>query len=64
MSSNFPDDIHNYDDDPRSPFYEEPELCQECEEPLEIDFDWDDGPTSTSRCNNEYCPENPNFREE
>lgn len=24
MSDNYPDDIHDYDHDPRSPFYEEP----------------------------------------
>ena len=29
--SNYPDDIRNYDYDPRSPFYEEP-VCSVCEE--------------------------------
>ena len=29
---NYPDDIRMYDDDPRSPFYEEPEPCKVCGE--------------------------------
>lgn len=31
--SNYPDDIHNFDNDPRSPFYiEPPEQCDNCKE--------------------------------
>ncbi len=30
--SNYPDDIHDYDNHPMSPFYVEPEyVCDECE---------------------------------
>lgn len=32
--NNYPDDIRNYDHDPRSPFYEEP-FCEDCELPGE-----------------------------
>lgn len=28
--SNYPDDIRRYDNDPRSPFYVEPDYCDEC----------------------------------
>ena len=34
MSDNYPDDIRNYDHDPRSPFYEGG-TCPECREDLE-----------------------------
>lgn len=34
--SNYPDDIRNYDHDPRSPFYAPP-CCSECGEELEED---------------------------
>ena len=27
---NYPDDIRNYDNDPRSPFYDEPETYSSC----------------------------------
>ena len=30
--SNYPDDIRNYDYDPRSPFYEERDYCDVCHE--------------------------------
>lgn len=34
--SNYPDDISQYDNDPRSPFYEPPsQWCSECEWELE-----------------------------
>jgi len=35
--SNYPDNIRQYDNDPRSPFYSEGPMCPECEEPLECD---------------------------
>ena len=34
--SNYPDDIHNYDDHPSSPFYDPP-CCGECSEELDED---------------------------
>ena len=39
--SNYPDDIRRYDNDPRSPFYEEPDCCEECDAELEGDLDED-----------------------
>lgn len=30
--SNYPDDIHQYDDDPRSPFYDGPDYYDELED--------------------------------
>ena len=34
---NYPDDIHNYDNHPQSPFYVEPWLeCQECENHFDV----------------------------
>lgn len=50
--SNYPDDIRNYDHDPRSPFYDGPDddqdpiYCEECGEEMEFD----DG------LNKEICP--------
>lgn len=34
MNDNYPDDVRNYDNNPNSPFYEEPpeEECEECGE--------------------------------
>ena len=32
---NYPDDIRQYDNDPRSPFYVEPEDCEELEDESE-----------------------------
>lgn len=28
--SNYPDDIRSYDNDPRSPFYDDRQRCEEC----------------------------------
>ena len=28
--SNYPDDIRDYDNDPRSPFYDKVEICDKC----------------------------------
>jgi len=37
MSDNYPDDIRKYDNDPRSPFYVEPEAyCENCSEKFEV----------------------------
>ena len=47
--SNYPDDIRNYDYDPRSPFYEEP-VCGYCGKPLEFDVD-----TEELVCENSIC---------
>ena len=37
MSDNYPDDIRRYDNDPRSPFYIEPEtICKKCAEKIYV----------------------------
>ena len=39
MSSNYPDDIRNYDNDPRSPFYVQPLVkCKECGTEHDMDY--------------------------
>lgn len=50
--SNYPDDIRNYDNDPRSPYYCESE-CSYCKEPLQYN-------ESTGRvvCTTEDCINN------
>lgn len=51
MASNYPDDIHNYDDHPQSPFYVEPwPECQECENHFEVS-----DMASEHLCNNCYA---------
>jgi len=54
---NYPDDIRNYDNDPRSPFYIEPPTCDECEEELtqDIDCDEDGYYVASSTCENPKC---------
>jgi len=54
---NYPDDIRNYDNDPRSPFYIEPPICDECEEELtqDIDCDADGYYVASSTCENPKC---------
>jgi len=55
--SNYPDDIRMYDNDPRSPFYSEPDACEYCETELEVETDCDDhGNTfSDKSCPNSEC---------
>ena len=38
---NYLDDIRNYDNDPRSPFYQEPPECDNCGGGLIVDVDCD-----------------------
>ena len=38
-TDNYPDDIRSYDNDPRSPFYEEPEDSDEALEAAEVRAD-------------------------
>lgn len=47
---NYPDDIHNYDNNPRSPFYEEPPTCEHCGEYLFVDYQ-----EKTCYCLNDDC---------
>jgi len=37
--SNYPDDIRNYDNDPRSPFFNEPVDEDELDDEEELDFE-------------------------
>ena len=55
---NYPDDIRDYDGDPRSPFYVEPPMCDECGHLLSVDAD-SDGETQWSYtfCENPDCTE-------
>ena len=54
---NYPDDIRNYDNDPRSPFYDTP-TCIECGEEVDLESDCDaDGIFVVPICNNENCEE-------
>lgn len=63
-SDNYPDDIRNYDHDPRSPFYVPPPECSECGEELDVDVDADEnGYFSKETCLNEECPECPTYEE-
>ena len=45
MRDNYPSDIRSYDNDPRSPFYEEPPECDECGSVLTLDVDCDEDGT-------------------
>ena len=64
MSSNFPDDIRNYDDDPRSPFYEGGPECSECGVEMTVEQDADeDGYYTTTHCVNIDCPECSDYEE-
>ncbi|RKY42311.1 MAG: hypothetical protein DRP85_03230 [Candidatus Makaraimicrobium thalassicum] len=40
--SNYPDDIRNYDDDPRSPFHIEKFICEECDIEFKDDRELED----------------------
>ena len=55
--SNYPDDIRNYDNDPRSPFFREPE-CSRCGEVLE------GSSVEDCECTNTGCPECPDYEED
>jgi hypothetical protein len=62
MSNNYPDDIRNYDDDPRSPFYEDGPECQECGECMAVETDADEsGYYTVTNCINVDCPECESF---
>ena len=51
-----PDDIGNYNNNPRSPFYDEPLTCYECGKELAMDVDCDeDGYYTTYSCDSEEC---------
>ena len=47
---NYPDDIRSYDSHPDSPFYKEPDACDECGAELESEPDEDGGAYT-------WCPE-------
>lgn len=54
--NNYSDDIRNYDNDPRSPFYIDPPVCEECGVELDCDVGSDGNsvwPKYT--CNNYDC---------
>ena len=55
--SNYPDDIRNYDNDPRSPFYPDEPTCPHCDsDDVGVDVDCDeDGYYSTLHCFNKDC---------
>ena len=57
---NYPIGIHQYDSDPRSPFYVEPPVCDECEGELEQDIDCDEDGyhVAASVCVNDNCAAN------
>tara|TARA_R110000772_G_scaffold218774_1_gene329308 strand:- start:244 stop:456 length:213 start_codon:yes stop_codon:yes gene_type:complete len=64
MSSNYPDDIRNYDDDPRSPFYDGDADCPECGECMAVESDADeDGIFTIIYCVNIDCPECSDYEE-
>ena len=48
--NNYPDNIHQFDNDPRSPFYIEGPICPDCEEHLECDSQDEFGIPES------YCP--------
>lgn len=61
---NYPDDIRNYDHDPRSPFYESGPECDECGEEMSVEIDADeDGRYVNTICENWDCPACPNYEE-
>ena len=54
--SNYPNDIRNYNNNPRSPLYDEPLTCYECGKELAADVDCDeDGYYTTYSCDSEEC---------
>ncbi|URC15422.1 hypothetical protein JLT2_54 [Paraglaciecola Antarctic JLT virus 2] len=54
--SNYPDDIRDFDNDPRSPFYIDPPVCEECGVELDCDVDCDDeGYYPIYTCSNYDC---------
>lgn len=55
---NYPDDIHSYDNDPRSPFYVEPVLVSDCCQALWDEPEEDVCPKCGEECNWE-TPEEP-----
>jgi hypothetical protein len=54
---NYPDDIAMFNNDPRSPLYEQPPECDECGEELALDVDCDDEGyfVAFSVCQNTNC---------
>ena len=63
--SNYPDDIHQYDNDPRSPFYNDGPECPECGWYMECEVDCDEGGFyNIKSCVNPDCPECSDYVEE
>ena len=61
--SNYPYDINQYNNDPRSPFYDDGPECQECGEYLECEVDADeDGYYTVTTCLNTACLDSPHFK--
>tara|TARA_R110000796_G_scaffold64465_2_gene149401 strand:+ start:5877 stop:6077 length:201 start_codon:yes stop_codon:yes gene_type:complete len=56
MSSNYPDNIREFDHDSRSPFYTEGPECSDCGEEMVVEQDADeDGYYTTTHCLNIEC---------
>ncbi len=62
---NYPDNIRDFDHDPRSPFFNEPDQCDVCGHDLLIEIEEDlDGKYKHVYCVNIYCSECADFEGE